>query len=73
MKHLDLFAVDHCRFISHREHSVIRENIVLLRVELILCIYFRKAFGENCDIQIAIDYEMKLNIYYIFLVIEFFF
>ena len=28
-------------------------------------IYCRKAFGEYCDISIAIDYEMKLKIYFI--------
>ena len=29
MKYLNLFAIDHCRFISHREHKVIRDNIDL--------------------------------------------
>ena len=27
-------------------------------------IYYRKAFIEHCDIQIAIAYEMKLKIYF---------
>ena len=34
-------------------------------VELRLYVYCRKEFGEHCDIQIAIDYEMKLKIYFI--------
>ena len=59
------FAINHCRFISHSEHNVIRDNIHLHCVELHLYIYFRKAFGEHCDIQIAIYYEMKLKIYFI--------
>ena len=25
-------------------------------------IYCRKTFGEHCDIQIAVDYEMKIKI-----------
>ena len=35
------------------------------RVELHLYIYSWKAFEEHCYIQIAIDYEMKLKIYFI--------
>ena len=34
-------------------------------LNVIYMIYFRNAFGEYCDIQIAIDYELKLKIYYI--------
>ena len=32
-----------------------------------LYIYFRKAFGEYYDIQIARYYEIKLKIYFIFI------
>ena len=38
---------------------------ILLCVELKPYIYCRKAVGEYCDIQIARDYEIKLEIYYI--------
>ena len=31
-----------------------------------VCIYCRKAFGEHCNIQIAIDYEIKLEINFIY-------
>ena len=43
-------------FISYR---------VLRHAEGHLYICCRKAFGEYCDIQITIDYDMKLNMYYI--------
>ena len=33
------------------------------RVQRNLYIYYRKACGEHCDIQIVIDYKMKLTIY----------
>ena len=35
---------------------------IVLGVEFHLYIYCRKAFGEHCNIKIAIDYEMKLEI-----------
>ena len=35
-------------------------------IERYLYIYFRKAFGDHCDIQIENDYEMKLIISFIF-------
>ena len=38
---------------------------LLDRVKLYLCIYCRKAFGEHCEIQIVINYEMKLETYFI--------
>ena len=38
---------------------------ILHLVKLHLYIYCRKAFEEHCDIQIAIDNEMKLTIYLI--------
>ena len=70
------------RFISHRKHNVIHDNIhsarelsfffiywnrYVHRVELHLytnVYYCRKTFGEHCDIQIAIDYEMKFKNYF---------
>ena len=44
---------------------------ILFLVERHLYLYYRKAFGEYCDIQIAIDNEMKLKIYYISILNEF--
>ena len=38
---------------------------ILLHVENHLYIHCRKAFGEYCDIKIAMNYEIKLKIYYI--------
>ena len=35
---------------------------IMHHVELHLYIYCREAFGKHFDIQIAIDYEMKLKI-----------
>ena len=68
---LNFFAIDHCRSISHREHNLVRDSIHSAPVELHLytCIYFRKAFEEHSDIQIAIDYEMKHK-FILFLVID---
>ena len=40
---------------------------ILLRVDLQLYTYCRKTLGEYRDFQIAIDYEMKLKIYHIFI------
>ena len=48
-------------------HSEYATTNILRRVELHLYTFCRKAFGEYFDIQIVIDYEMKLIIYYIFI------
>ena len=56
------FAIDNCGFISHREHNAIPDNKYSARVELHKYIYCRKAFKEYHDIQIAIDYGLKLKI-----------
>ena len=62
----ELFAIGHCRFITHRERNVIRNNITFYNVlKFIYINYYRKAFGEHRDIQIAIDYEMTFKTHFI--------
>ena len=46
---------------NRRQHTF----CILLHAAIHLFIYVRKAFEEYYDIQIAIDHEMKLKIYYI--------
>ena len=67
IQYLNIFAIDHCRFISHREHNVIRDNTLSAPcwTSSIYMYLLYESFGEHCNIQIVIDYEMKLKIYFI--------
>ena len=60
-----IFYIDHCRFISHFEHNVMRDKTNSAPCLTSSNIYCRKALGEHCNSQVAIDYEMKLRIYFI--------
>ena len=57
-----LTIVDSFRIANTMQYAT---TYVMCRAELHLYIYCRKAFGEHFDIQIAIDYEMKLKIHFI--------
>ena len=64
---MNLFIIHQCRFISHRVHKA--STYILLRVELHPYIYCRNSLGKS-DIQITIDYEMKLKKYYVNIIIN---
>ena len=52
IQYVNSFAIDHCRFISHHEHNVIRDNIHSARAELyIYIVVWRRSRNFRQEVQ----------------------